>query len=1045
MTLNSEFITKQLSAKYCDFENLSDDILMFRKKYHDRPYAVFYVDVSGRVPPDLETLSNYQDKVIGNRYFEDEKSLQWNNYLYFVTTDSFLHNEVNLARKELLEGDRRYARKFVLEEQNVLSHIDGIDPSSNRSKALDKSVIFKWAEILYAAGIEEAIFEKNSFPSRLKIIEASKKPIEKPEFDSDIFASGDNKRLPFIRKFDLGGNSLNNYREYPLKRKYEFGKFNLIVGKNGVGKTSLLEAIELYYCGKNKRNDSSKPTYKFSVVLANGETEEITNNRSADSFRQRHLRWYSQPELKTNKLYESFSRYNFLDTDAAVSIAKSVTKIEDGLSKLLIGTSASTAWDTIDRLQVLVSKGLEGKQQELSNVDEELLQVNKRINDAESIERNSDKLFAKAIELSEKLGWEEIIKDRVSALNMLSKTLPDFLSVLDQVLNFPLLRSPVTIESIEYSVSELADEVRLLESVIGELKLKQKCIQSIQSDLKKVTETKKYIEHIRKCNDSGLLEICSKVDEMKHICDKYGELALTMESEPEIFDTLSKRKTDTVFSCLEKVRAELEKTKNNEREIKRRYSEHKKLKDESESLYIELRASAQKLINIRQKPDVCPLCNTTHDIGVLAELMSSNVSKSFGVISEDLLSSIDSIEKRMKALANEEVAINKLSKLIIELNLDGSSLKIADSKEVVKKISNEYYSARKSLEELSNQIETLGSKGITLGLFLDSLNSLIEIDSSFGKITPNNYKVYHDDILNRESDLNLLWRQNTDELEFDLSKLSDKYGGKVESVEFVEKLLFDHNESRIKISKLYISIKELNRILPVDKDVPISEIIVDLQTVNNIVTSVIKASNAEDFADRTLIEDRKRQALLLTQIETIKESLEPYDRGLKALDKILNEYSLADAIEGAGSKLKSVIELIFTRIHSPDEFSSIGNDFQTLRRKKDRSEVGLTEISTGQRAAFALSIFLAQNFQLKNAPPVIMLDDPVAHVDDLNSMSFLDYLRDIVLNGERQVFFSTADEKLASLIQKKFDFLGTNEFFRYDLKRENTLSIIDRA
>ena len=102
----------------------------------------------------------------------------------------------------------------------------------------------------------------------------------------------------------------------------------------------------------------------------------------------------------------------------------------------------------------------------------------------------------------------------------------------------------------------------------------------------------------------------------------------------------------------------------------------------------------------------------------------------------------------------------------------------------------------------------------------------------------------------------------------------------------------------------------------------------------------------------------------------------------------------------------------------------------------DSGEAKLSEISTGQRAAFALSIFLAQNAQLTVAPPVVLIDDPIAHVDDMNSLSFLDYLRDVVLTGRRQIFFATANGKLATLFERKFDFLGAEGFRRFDLRRE---------
>jgi ABC-type phosphate/phosphonate transport system ATPase subunit len=39
---------------------------------------------------------------------------------------------------------------------------------------------------------------------------------------------------------------------------------------------------------------------------------------------------------------------------------------------------------------------------------------------------------------------------------------------------------------------------------------------------------------------------------------------------------------------------------------------------------------------------------------------------------------------------------------------------------------------------------------------------------------------------------------------------------------------------------------------------------------------------------------------------------------------------------------------------------------------------------------------------LTSAPRVMLIDDPIAHVDDLNSLSFLDYLREIAIRGHRQ-------------------------------------------
>lgn len=50
-----------------------------------------------------------------------------------------------------------------------------------------------------------------------------------------------------------------NFRKYPdFKRSFEFARASLVSGTNGVGKTSLLEGIELIISGKTLRNSDAK-------------------------------------------------------------------------------------------------------------------------------------------------------------------------------------------------------------------------------------------------------------------------------------------------------------------------------------------------------------------------------------------------------------------------------------------------------------------------------------------------------------------------------------------------------------------------------------------------------------------------------------------------------------------------------------------------------------------------------------------------------------------------------------------------------------------
>jgi exonuclease SbcC len=136
------------------------------------------------------------------------------------------------------------------------------------------------------------------------------------------------------------------------------------------------------------------------------------------------------------------------------------------------------------------------------------------------------------------------------------------------------------------------------------------------------------------------------------------------------------------------------------------------------------------------------------------------------------------------------------------------------------------------------------------------------------------------------------------------------------------------------------------------------------------------------------------------------------------------------------SGISSQINEIFSRIHAPNEYEYVGRGEVLLQTSASHEKRTLEQVSTGQRAAFALSVFLAMNRSATTAPPVILIDDPIAHIDDLNALSFLDYLRDLAVNSNRQIFFATADTRIASLFARKFGFLGES-FQTIQLVRES--------
>jgi ABC-type phosphate/phosphonate transport system ATPase subunit len=213
-----------------------------------------------------------------------------------------------------------------------------------------------------------------------------------------------------------------------------------------------------------------------------------------------------------------------------------------------------------------------------------------------------------------------------------------------------------------------------------------------------------------------------------------------------------------------------------------------------------------------------------------------------------------------------------------------------------------------------------------------------------------------------------------------------------------------------------------------------AEFLVEAQSIREIAAQLASTLDKETQAEISNTETIRSRETIEEKIADLRLKIDRLTDAKNVFAELKENHSLKNAMESVLQQNRTGIEIIFSRIHSPQEFQGLGSKLTTLFRKADGTEADLSRISTGQRTAFALSIFLAQNAQITEAPPVILIDDPLAHIDDLNALSFLDYLRELALLGKRQIFFTTADDKLASLFERKFDFLNT-DFQRHDLSR----------
>ncbi|MBZ5669477.1 MAG: hypothetical protein LAO04_07100 [Acidobacteriia bacterium] len=1028
MTLNISQLCERVAKQFSDTEQVDDSTIRFTRKAGEIPFAVYYLDLAQDLPETEEKLTKYLDRVIGRHYFEDRQSLQWSNYLYFITSEDRLANSDVLHAKEFIERDRRYARKFVISEKELDSvlapHI--VAPAGATPRA---NVLSIWKERLLEAGIDKAVLSDEGLPARLAMIESSSvEPTTKPKAQRRKVQV---KAAPFIRLLDL-----KKFRDFPLQRHFEFGTVNLIFGANGTGKTCLFEAIELFYCGRNKRNPDASPQYELAVAFNGGQPETVTASRKPQQFRDLNLAWYGQSEAKTNNLYLSFARFNFLDTDAAVALAANsdpTLHIEENLSKLLVGPDASKTWRDIERVCDAVSSKLRELHPLEAQTKEELTVLDKRLQDASGIQQESDSIRVRLEEMIHRVGWSVAQGDQAVSAGKLVESLSELVSLAEQAAALDWTESPVSIDGLASYCHEARISSERAAPGIAQLELLRKNQKALADAIKRGREALDLVEQAKRLIDAGVPQRLAERNKLQRTLAIHSGRLVGFDA--SALGALSSADLSMALAvCHEAAVSKRTAAQELLATAKREYADYSKLRDQSLNLAQELRQVAGRILRSSAKPDECPLCHTRFGPGELAKHIAAGVDEHLEAVGQTLLTQLREREGTLRDATAVETASAWLKKFCEKASLP-ADIPVRSALAEVENATRAVAEDRARLEVLNAEVLAQDSQGLSEAKLAEILTQLDELsyplsESSHAAVD-RLLRTINQDL---ESSSRTLEgdRKRADELG---RTLEATLGSAERDVQDLRGALSRLKERLAATESLRAKLGNFSSSFPWSGGGPLAELAVEAGSIRKVAAELQTALSREKQARATYTESIVRKEHLGRQLDELRPRIERFAKAQSTLENLQRDHSLKGAMEDALQQNRAGIEAIFSRIHSPAEFRGLGLSWTTLVRKVDGSEAKLSEISSGQRAAFALSIFLAQNAQLTEAPHVVLMDDPIAHVDDLNSLSFLDYLREVALTGRRQIFFATASDKIATLFQRKFDFLGPKGFRRIDLRR----------
>lgn len=1020
-------------------EDVEEAVVRGERQHNGKCFAVAYVDLADDVVGRAQDLHEFQERILGEDYFNSPGDLRWNKYIYIVAGPNSVEQSGFQHAKAVIEADEDFARKRVVSEDELASVLGAAQYFTPSASSQEFDIVGEWSKLLAEAHID-GILDRPARTAMLERIGSGRAGRETaPRKALNLHASDKHLHEQWL-------SSLRVEKFRPVhdgKDRFDFGQVTLITGPNGTGKTSLLEAIEFFYCGQNRRAHTSGA--KVYGTLWNSDKEYLAPTDSP-RLRARCLHWYNLEERTASGLLNGFGRYNFLDTDAAFRVAADLDPeaLPEDLSRLIVGSDASQVWSYVDKLAPEVQTSAERAFLYVQNAQKSLESLKAQLKDLQ--ERPSDaKALTEAFRASLPLiGYRGIPPTEPLVSADEAKPIQAAYSALQALLAAgPALTTLASLGERRRAIDDARMAVEPLDNDAQILNTRSAEIEGQAANFDAWARLLvRWAEYVR-------VRYAPTRDEY-HRCGDLVNVAGTKLGAFANFEVptvdqryRSVRLEDALKGAIQGIQLASREVTSFE-QLSASFGQAATARARTAQ---ELKTAVLAALRDGAPATTCPVCKTFHGEAALAahiERITSELAQPTELT--ELAGKLSAAREVHKQWLAWKAFLEQLQQIALQLLLPLSQT----CSEIVEAFSlarRDFEEAKANLQPASEALSRLHQAGMSDAEHDSLLSSVITIPAlagnpydivaveAQGNAYQNSARLIREQIPALRVQAELLLERITTHMAplFDggwLTRTSVSAGIAALSQLRQETLALERQRD------------ELLQYFEIGNETKLSDVNATLAGTLRALTEAVQAVLREQTASADisrLHEDIEKQKKLTGELLIRSTNLQSAS---VALSKLRSELSLESATAKSLNAIGQEINEAFVRIHSPNEYEYVGSDGVLLRSKETQEDWSLDKVSTGQRAAFALSVFLAVNRTAAKAPPLILIDDPVAHIDDLNALSFLDYLRDLAVTSKKQVFFATADARVAALFTRKFGFLG-DDFKRIDLTREPLVGAVN--
>lgn len=969
--------------------------------------------------------------------FEFKKHLTGTIYMIFL-----IHKGNTAVPIQKIEGYRKYGRKYVFTEAEVINFISGL----NYSFKLDKNLnpVESWVRQLKPiklTGIITAAYLAKHVDNYL----------DGTAFDDDSLMDhskkGSSGATEVAKVNRISSVEMGDFRQFCFgsMRQIEFGDINLFYGANGSGKTSILEALEYGFTAEIHRMKDFKVKYgndrypRITVKDPFGLRATFTPSTSKKNSKEIERVWYGVPSGRTKTtLNEQFNRFNYFDSEAAYKFIHAKDQNDEAFevlfSNLLFGEEIVGYEKKWKRFKQAFEEAYSRIRDELNSAEfwvgvyKDALTRTGGFIDVTPVYTEATRIYL--INLHREY---TAAVDRLKAIKLDMESIASAVNNFKGTINYEPGMSFAIIKKALQERKAASDQLQVLlkklkDNIESEMSQKNQLIDSLQKLKREIRQCENQITVYEAAYEKFLsfrmiLEHPEKVAQLK----KYETELEKIIVEYDMVHMASNSSSIQFLLAEASVEVLVETTrKEYEKQLSERKSrllilkgELRKIQEQNNQKKNDVMGLQKAGISFLQKYGVatCPLCGEEYHS---MEELKHHIEET-GTDEADnaqLLKDISTLEQEIDKLQRILLRDDKLIRAYKDLADIVTATYATDEADKIRYI-RALIQRKSAIDQrkldLEQSVRQLEEQGFTHSM-ITKATSFAQQNTIYLQYATSNtsgsFKEFY------EKSLSLITHQ-VEQTKQKIAAIEIQIQGVEATIDSHEREISsaEHSDVQaryIQIRNLYQMLMPIKEKFNIPDSADLHQWVIDYEKLGQMVSQNI--SQVESYSN---VEYEKQQAReYQNQASRLRKQLDRCQAAVNALNRMPSlKTFVTDTVEANIQR----ISYYFRWMHHSGEFESLGIDEIGVYaiRGVDNRLVRVYEMSTGQRTSLAFSVMLAFYTVADTAPKCLLLDEPLATMDNVQVGNALDILKSLADQGT-QIFFTSASLDTIKLFQNFF-------------------------